>query len=265
MQLVDFHTHSAYSPDGHEAMEHLCDAAAKRGLSHLAVTDHFDAVERADKSVYLYPYDGAALYKTFSACKARYQNELTLCLGIELGQPYLLPDNAQKVLEALPYDFVLGSVHFLRGEKDLQYISYTEGDYTRQYYEELLELAACGAYDVLAHLEMPKRYALMQGAPYSPAPYMEQIEAALKLVIAAGKGIELNTSGIRKYKGGILPSQEILTLYRRLGGEIVTLGSDAHSAAEIGADIGAAADLLRQTGFSYFAVYQGRKPTFLPL
>ena len=87
----------------------------------------------------------------------------------------------------------------------------------------------------------------------------------LKTVIQDGKGLELNTSYRRYGLMDTTPSVEILKLYRELGGEIVTMGSDAHAAEYVGGFMDEARDVLRDCGFRYFTVFRGRKAGFVAL
>ena len=90
---------------------------------------------------------------------------------------------------------------------------------------------------------------------------MAQIEEILHTIIPKGIGIECNTN-----RGNTpLPDADVLTLYRQLGGEIITLGSDAHAAEHLGCAIEARQELLRQCGFRYFAVFDRMEPTFRTL
>ena len=124
--------------------------------------------------------------------------------------------------------------------------------------DALERLASAGAYDVLGHIIYPLRY---MPFPISLERWRDRIRGILETVVSKGKGIEVNT-----YRGRTLgPWLEILTLYHACGGEIVTLGSDAHIPAHVGAGIPQAAELLRAAGFSCVAVYQRRIPHFQPI
>ena len=86
----------------------------------------------------------------------------------------------------------------------------------------------------------------------------------LKLLIENGKGIEINTAGIAKI-GFPHPHIDALKLYKELGGEIITVGSDAHKKEDIGFGFDVANDLLKQIGFRYYTLFKERKPEFIKL
>ena len=75
-----------------------------------------------------------------------------------------------------------------------------------------------------------------------------------------GKAIELNTSGLRQVLGDTMPNFHLLKRFRELGGEYVTLGSDAHKAEELGEGIPRAMEMLEEAGFEYRTVYKEHQP-----
>lgn len=91
--------------------------------------------------------------------------------------------------------------------------------------------------------------------------YLDELTPVLKNVIQKGKGIEINTSGLRQEVGRAMPSLSILKLYRQLGGEIITVGSDAHTVKDVAAGFSEAAELLETAGFSAYATFQNGVPT----
>ena len=138
-------------------------------------------------------------------------------------------------------------------------------DMLRRYAEEHIELAQLGLFDVLGHIGYARRYMKRQGFDFGLEGLEDVLAEFFRLVIEQGKGIELNTSGLRDGTGCSFPTLPHLRLYRSLGGEIVTLGSDSHRTGDVGAGIEAGAELLREAGFRYFTVYKNRVPEFIRL
>ena len=95
--------------------------------------------------------------------------------------------------------------------------------------------------------------------------FSEKIDEILKLLISKGKGIEVNTSGLRYGVGSPHPSFEIIQRYHSLGGEIITIGSDAHKPEHIGYKFDTAYELLDKAGFKYVTIFKNRKPDFIKL
>ena len=133
------------------------------------------------------------------------------------------------------------------------------------YYDEVLGLAEEGDYDVLGHLDLINRYAWDEQGIYRLDAYTGQIDAVLKAVIRRGRGIEVNTSSLYKNCRQFMPNPWIVARFRELGGQIVTLGSDAHSAGRVGDGLAEAAALLKSCGFEAAAAFEKRRPRLCAL
>ena len=200
-------------------------------------------------------------------------------LGLELGEGNHDPARAKRVYAMPEYDFILGSLHNLRDEQDFYYIKYESYDqcwelYDR-YLDELIELAGINCFDCMAHIGYCLRYMHRQGfdAEITMERYGGKLDTLLRMLIENGKGIELNVADL--VPGGHdapgehdepllkpVPSIEILRRYRELGGDIITVGSDAHSVKAAGAGLREGYQLLSDIGFRYVAVYKRHKPEF---
>ena len=126
----------------------------------------------------------------------------------------------------------------------------------------VLELARWGQFQVLGHLTLPLRYINEHhGEHMTFRRHMDRVEEVLRTVIPKGVGIECNTNRGNEP----LPGEEILRLYRSLGGEIITLGSDAHRPEDVGCFIRQRQELLRTCGFRYFTTFERGRPLFQAL
>ena len=131
--------------------------------------------------------------------------------------------------------------------------------------QEIARLANTDTYDVLGHITYALRYMAAAGVHLELAPYREELAEIFRIVIARGKGIEINTSGLRQAYGDTFPNLECLKLYRDLGGEILTIGSDAHSNLDLGKGIAQGLDIARAAGFTNIAYFEKHEPQFLKL
>jgi len=111
---------------------------------------------------------------------------------------------------------------------------------------------------VLGHLDIVQRYAFETGKVYDLEDYKDYIYDILKIIISRGKGIEINTSGLLS-NNLLFPKLEILQMYKDLKGEILTVGSDAHSRNRVGEKISYVYDTLKNIGFKYVFTYDNRK------
>lgn len=267
--LFDSHTHSESSPDGEHSVSFMAEAAINKGLQGFAITDHCEGDFFREWS-----YDKRIMQSAVSTAvaKSAFGSRLIMTFGVELGQVFYALDKIEDVLKRHgSIDFVIGSLHkLIRDEFDYYKADYsilTEQklhEYNLIYFEELMDLIKWGKFDVLGHLSYPLRYPKMKaGIDIDFNRYKEQIDEVLKLAVAAGKGIEINTSGLRDKLNDTLPSLWVIKRFRELGGEIVTIGSDAHRAGELGEGIQHGMQALADAGFEYFAFFRNRKPVML--
>ena len=135
-----------------------------------------------------------------------------------------------------------------------------------KYFNETYKLCKWGKFDVLGHLTYTLRYIEGDnGIKVDMKPYEEIIRESLKLIIQNGKGIEINTSGLRQKYGKTFPDYEWVKIYRELGGEILSLGSDSHCPEDIGKGIADGAEIALQAGFEYLCYFKERKPNFIKI
>lgn len=261
---ADYHLHSSHSPDGKSPMEEICRAAISRGFDEIAVTDHFECYSPSHPKGFFTESYLEKNQREIDRCRELFAGQLVIRRGIELGQPTINPDWAGQILSRFSFDFVLGSVHKIR-DLDLGLVAFKEchlDDLCLRNLSALYDLVETGDFDCLGHIDLIKRYAARQGIPVELCDYPEQLEAVLRKLIERGKGLEINTSGLRQEASSVLPGLRLLKLYKELGGEILTIGSDAHRAADVGADWGEAADIAVQAGFRYLTSFESRKPVF---
>ncbi len=264
--LSDLHLHTDNSPDGVDPVMMMCERAAALGLYAVAVTDHCECeVYREQK------YDRSIFQSFFETRKAHavFRGRLKVLIGMELGQPLHDPAAAEEALHSSETDFVLGSVHSLPGEQDFYYLEYTrENIYPllTRYFDEILRLVKWGRFDSLAHLTYPLRYIIGNyKIPVDMTVFQERIDEILTLLIASRKALELNTSGLRQPVGETSPNFEILERYHQLGGKYLTIGSDAHRWADVGAGLEIGMEMAARAGFQHFTIYEKHEPHLLPI
>lgn len=281
MLLMDCHTHTGISPDGTGTVSQLCARAAMIGLPVLAVTEHVEMNRFFSQPHYgVQPrnewevFNHAAVFEQaqqtiINEKNAASANGVTLLAGIEMGQPGADFGLSESVGADKRLDFIIASLHELSDLPDffcLDYTSIPVRALMEQYFDELYAICRWGKFDVLGHLTYPLRYIEGEaGIPVDLTPYLEQIRSCFRILIENGCGIELNTSGLRQKYGKPFPTLELLRLYRELGGEIITLGSDAHCADDLGKGVETGAVLLKAAGFSSVCYFQQRNPVFVSL
>lgn len=237
--IADMHIHSIFSVDGKDNMITMCRAAVDRGMRYICFTEHFDMNPRDDGFGYF-------AFKKFSEAidmaRDEFADTISILKGLEFGEPHLYPQEFEAMLKK-DFDVILGAVHWLGksfiGQKGLEE-NFGQEEIFEKYYREVLKTTRFGGFDVLAHLDFPKRYVKTS---YNELDLVDEILSSLD---GSGILLEINTSPLRKGLNECSPDKDLLEKYVKHGGRRVCLGSDAHSAAEIGAGLERAQDLASQ-------------------
>lgn len=265
MYLYDYHMHTNYSLDGNNTIRELCESAVKLKLKEIAITDHFEPTKKNDD--YLY-YKSDIILKDILEARKVYGDRINIKFGVELGQPHLYTKCSEVLIKENHYDFVLASVHKMDTDEDFSELNYKNIDiqlYCEKYLHELKQLVKWNKFDCIGHLDLVKRYGSMYGVKINLMDYKEELKEILKMLIENGKGIEINTSGLRQTAKACLPDLDIIRFYRQLGGEVITVGSDAHFAEDVGKGIREGIEIARNAGFKYMTIFTERKPEWIKI
>ena len=263
--MWNYHLHSRCSFDAEYPLTEMCRAAKQAGIYELCLTDHCDLVDEKGKPND--DFDWAAENRELLAARAAYP-ELTIRKGVELGQAILRPQAAENILAEPDIDFVLGSMHDSPQGIDYYWMEYTSVAQCRklieEYLEALLELSRTDYFDSLAHMTYPLRYMRDRaGIAVDFRCCDDLVQEILKTLVERGKALEINTSGYQNPGHEPLPPEYIVKRYRELGGELITIGTDAHEPNNIAAGLEQGMALLRRCGFRYLTGYEKRKPSEL--
>ena len=239
-------------------------AAERAGLSELCVTDHYDRI--LEHGGFAPDYDWAPALEQFRSTAPAFGGGLRLRFGIEYGSAPFDPDYARRMLSLPELDFVISSLHNLSpelGGEDFFYFSYDSAETCRWVLDDCFSLHAPSG-GAAGDLRRPRTHHLppaLYAREISLAPWWDSIDTVLRRVVETGRGIELNTHCGKT----IEPWRPILECYRAHGGELITVGSDAHFPERVGLGIPAAYALLKETGFRYVTTYDRHTPIPQPL
>ncbi len=257
----DMHTHSEFSTDSHTTMVCEIQSALEKGFSGIAFTDHIDLDFTGHEEEF--QFDISAYFTQIDQLTDEYSGKLEIIKAVEFGiQPHTVADT-RALLQGYPYDFILGSTH-LFSRKDPFEPEFFQTEKTKtELYRDCLEciygnIRLYHDFDVLAHIDYQVRNAPYQDPGFYYKDYTELLDEIFRFIIQKGIGLEINTS---TYKAVPLDLQ-LLKRYKELGGEIVTLGSDAHYCQNVGQLFPEYIEIIKMCGFDYIAHYKHRKPVF---
>ncbi len=263
----DYHLHCYFSGDSDESPENIIQTAVSKKMKHLCFTDHLDLD---------YPYDDCCFdldiekyYEEISGLKEKYRDIIDIRIGMETGLESHLSTRLDEKISMRDFDFIIGSSHLIN-RVDPYYPSFFEGRTNKKAYTEYFEsiaecLKTCNNFDVYGHIDYVVRYTPYKNDTFYYRDFADIIDSILSSLIRSGKGIELNTGGYNAGLGCPNPCPDIIRRYKELGGEIITVGSDAHTAKRIGDYFENAKQVLLECGFKYYCVFKNRKPEYIKI
>lgn len=272
--LVNDHFHDDGSADGAAPLTEHCRAAAERGVTGLCVTNHVEILG-----------DDGAWRVDFGEATDRFRREaraveearrafpgLDLRLGAEFEFRPEWAHSLERLPDAVPLDFVLGSVHVVDGlnvsggsEPERFFAGRPCREAYLAYFEAVDRMVRWGAFDVVAHFDLVKRFGHLRCGPYDPSDFEPTIRRTLRRMAAAGIGLEINTSGVTQPPGVPYPEPEIVVWAREEGVPHLTLGSDSHAPHRIDQGLEAGLDLARGAGWTGLTRFERRRPEQRPL
>ena len=275
--MIDYHIHADYSIDAEGTIEQFCEVAIDRGLKEIAFTthvdgdrtgqDHFVMVRGRKVDVkngrWLEEYESHVR----TAAEGFSESGLKVLLGAELdcypGVEHDLPER----FFSTDFDIILGSVHLIdhvaisdgnRAKQILQ--RYSAQELGSKYFTTLLEAVECGHFDVLAHLDLYKRFGEQHYGDIVAdlwRPHIEELAAKMR---KNRIGFEINTSPWRRGGTEAMPGPKLMGALVELGIVTITLGTDAHRPEDVGTGISRAIDELKKIGVNTITRFEKRRP-----
>ncbi len=273
--LTDYHVHLRPDDEGTPAAEYLTaanaeryrSAASGRGIAELGVSEHIHRFAQA-LDVWDHPFWRASAVDDLDAYCAFVRGQTDLRLGIEADFVAGREDRLATLLDARDWDYVVGSVHFLRdaavdmrGDWDVWRSADPEKVWAR-YFETLGEAARTGMFDILAHPDLVKLWG--KGAPVPDGDLRRFYELAIDGIAESDVAIEVSTAGLRKPVGEIYPAAPLLEMCLEVG-RPVALSSDAHLPEQLGHEYERAVEWLGELGVTEIAVFEGRQRRLEPI
>jgi histidinol-phosphatase (PHP family) len=266
MITTDYHLHTFFSHDAEMRLDDVCQAAVERGLKEICFTEHLD-FDQSDPDYSALDWDAYAA--TVTAARAEYAGRLTIRIGVEFDFRRAYGPVVGQVVSRLPTDFTIGSVHSAGGcrlyrlRKGLP-AGFDVRRVLTDYFNEVEALVATGWCRAIGHFEYLFKQVPAVVGPVRDDWYWGRVEAILRKCIAGGIAIEANMH--HTLNGCAMAADvEVLRRYRAMGGQLVTVGSDAHRLVDVGGDFATAEAALRAAGFDHVCGYEAGRPYFVPI
>ena len=261
--MIDYHIHTSLSADCDFSMNQMAKAAVDRGLKYICFTDHID-----------FDFPSGEFMVDFDEYKNQLEDakkafpQISIAKGIEAGIETQTWHRYKDLLKGQDLDFIIGSIHVVFGY-DPYYPELWDSVTKQQVFDEysilLLNcLEAIEVFDVLGHIGYIGKYCPFEDNLFKYSDYSDIIDTILKKIIKSNKGLEVNTSGLLK-TADYMPEKPIIERYHELGGEIITIGSDAHLPDNVGYKSKEALEYLKHVGFKHVFTYNQRSPVAVPI
>lgn len=265
--MFDTHIHTNNSPDSKQSIDTVCTTAIEKGLSGISICDH------AEVSLF-HRHNFHELIKSsvkdVRMSQEKYGDSIKILQGIEISEFFWDEEKLRGFLSLADYDIILGSVHRVDCiEHTDSYSRVVMSDTTeenlhvflRTYFDDMIRMIENYDFDVLTHLTVPLRYINGKyGRGIEISRYDDTINKILRMIIDKGIALEINTSGLDTPIDCTFPDEKYVQWYKEMGGELITIASDAHAPERIGYGFDRVKEMLKSTGFDGYYYYEKRKP-----
>ncbi len=245
-------------------MVEMCQGAIIQGIPEIGFTEHFDLHPQEPCRNWFRPEPWLA---ELEHCREKFAGQLVIRAGVEVGEPHLYREETAALLARYPFDYTLGSLHWMGRHSvfDINYFkSQPEEVAYSTFFVELEKMTRVGGFDVLSHFDVLTRTARAVYGLYDAHNYADLIRPILRNCIERGIALDLNTSALRKRANVLTPNADVLRWYVELGGERVTLGSDAHKPRDIGSHLDVAIAMAKAAGLTHLTYFEGREARLVP-
>ncbi|MFI3212652.1 MAG: histidinol-phosphatase HisJ family protein [Eubacteriales bacterium] len=268
---TDYHLHTYFSGDSEAPMEDMVKQAISLGLTHICFTEHMDMDQPPAPNGEILNFEvntDSYLFELITL-KEKYAKEIAINFGIELGLNPAISRKLAAYIKSFDFDFVIGSTHLCNGIDPYfpeYFVGKSDEEAHREFFQCTLDnIKSFSNYDVYGHLDYIVRYGQNKDTNYSYNKHSDLIDEILKKLIYKEKGLEVNTAGLKKGLRDVHPYTDILKRYKELGGEIITIGSDAHTPSDMAFGYDHASAVLKECGFQYYCTFDKRMANFIPL
>jgi len=255
---IDYHTHTKLSGDNTQTIDELCLSAIEKEIEEICITEHIDF--NPGDTCYGH-FNWESHLKNIEYAKSKYN--LSVKYGAEIDYQPQYYDNIKEIISSCDFDYIMGSAHYVDDvivfNHDDYFINKDMFTAYNRYFETELEIIKTGFFDGVSHFDLIKRWGSRFYGSFQPELFEGIITECLKEIIQRDMTLEINSSGIRQDPKEFYPHPYIVRLYKKLGGENITFGSDSHNKNQTGYNIDHIYKFLKEEGFKQLTTYSKRK------
>jgi histidinol-phosphatase (PHP family) len=269
--IIDYHLHNHFSPDSKSETADIAKKAVDSGIGEICITNH---VETFDPETGIGAFSYGEAMDRFKKIKREIGEtqknfpDLPIKSGVELEYIPKWMDEMKRFVYDTDFDFLICSVHevdnVIVSSSDLCHKLYEKTDEKYaygKYFDLLYKTAEWGHFSVVGHFDICKKGGTAHYGPFRPGKYKDKIIPILNLIKRKGIGIELNARCMHEHCNELFPHPDILKWAVGIGVEHFTLGSDAHSAKDVGKNLDEALAIAKEVGIKSISTYENRQPT----
>lgn len=257
--IADYHMHTPLCGHAVGKSSEYAQAAVKLGLEEIGFSDHAPFVHMEDPGVTMNIKQLPDYYRMIEDVRKEYSGNLCIKIAIEADFVPGYEEKTKAILDDYPYDYVIGSVHFIKNwgfdnpserkqwdEKDVNQVY-------RDYYELLRQCARTGLYDIMAHVDLVKKF-----GHRATDDMVDEVKKTAQIFKESGVAVEISTAGLRKPINEMYPALRDLKIYSDAGVPLI-FGSDAHNPNEVGRNFENAKETALEAGYSEYVLFKDRK------
>jgi histidinol-phosphatase (PHP family) len=257
--MVDYHMHSVLS-DGKNTYEEMVLAAIAKGLDEIGFSDHV-CLKLVDWAMRI--EDIPVMTSQILDLKVKYKDQIKIKYGVEMDYFPGYEDELKEIIDSIPVDFVIGSVHFI-GDWNFDtdqsmYGKWSNDKLYAKYFHLIQQAAQSELFDIIGHIDIIKKFRI-----YPETNQDKLFEDTIKIIKANNLVVELNTGGLDRPCAEFTPGPRLLELCH-INNVPVTLSSDAHRTNQIARHYDQALEFLKQTGYKEITGFSNRMPRVIRL
>ena len=258
LPISDYHMHTPLCGHAVGAPSEYARKAVEAGLEEIGFSDHAPFVHMVDPKITMDIKQLPQYYRMIEDVRREFAGSLRVKIAIEADYIPGYEDKTKAILDDYPYDYVIGSVHFIKdwgfddpAQRDRWNASDVNQVY-RDYFQLLRQCAQTGMYDIMGHVDLVKKF-----GHRATEDMREEVEKTAQVFKECGVAVEINSSGLRKPVKEMYPALGHLRIYCAAGVPL-TFGSDAHDPSDVGRDFGKAMTMARKAGYGEYVLFKDR-------